>query len=94
MEHLQILERKVEKMLAGNEEQMKHVASPSDKDGIEWLDKEVEWKDDIWKKVVVVMAVIEAEIGIEEGNVETIYIDDDVTLDMHLKRQKKPGVLL
>ncbi|CAA2968601.1 Hypothetical predicted protein, partial [Olea europaea subsp. europaea] len=34
--------------------------------GIELLDKEVELKDDVWEKVVEVMAVIEAETRIEE----------------------------
>ncbi|CAA3006120.1 Hypothetical predicted protein [Olea europaea subsp. europaea] len=150
IERLQILECKVEKMLTGNEEQMKDgvkslpdetdqvlagneeemkdgveslpdetdqvyndfpsfslgiefelscwekdvedVASPSNKGIIELLE-EVELKDDVWKKVVEVMTAIEAKTEIEEGNVETIDIDD-VTPDMHLKRQKKPGVLL
>ncbi|CAA2969066.1 Hypothetical predicted protein [Olea europaea subsp. europaea] len=92
MEHLQILECKIEKMLAGNEEQMKHVASPSDKGKIELLNKEIELKDDVWEKVVEVMTMIEAETRIEEKNVETIDIDD-LTRDMHLKRQRNPKCL-
>ncbi|CAA2961370.1 Hypothetical predicted protein [Olea europaea subsp. europaea] len=36
---------------------------------------------------------LQAETEIEDGNVEIIDIDDE-TLDMHLKRQKKPRVLL
>ncbi|CAA2976311.1 Hypothetical predicted protein [Olea europaea subsp. europaea] len=150
MERLQILECKVEKMLAGNEGEMKDgvenlpdemdqvlagneeemkdgveslpdetdqvyndfpnfslgiefelscgkkdvedVASPSNEGRIELLE-EVELKDDVWEKVVEVTAAIEAETEIEEGNVEIIDIDDE-TPDMHLKRQKKPGVLL
>ncbi|CAA3012815.1 Hypothetical predicted protein [Olea europaea subsp. europaea] len=143
MERLQILERKVENMLTGNEEQMKdgveslpnetdqvlagnekqmkdgverlpdetdhmlagiefelscgekdveHVASPFNKDKIELLEEEVELKDDVWEKVVEVTAAIEVEAKIEEGNIEITDIDD-VTPNMHLKRQKKPGVL-
>ncbi|CAA3001191.1 Hypothetical predicted protein [Olea europaea subsp. europaea] len=92
MERLQILECKVEKMLASNEGQMKYVASPSNKGRIE-LFLEVELKDDVWEKVVEVMATIEAETEIEEENVETIDIDNVIS-DMHLKRQKKPRVLL
>ncbi|CAA3023731.1 Hypothetical predicted protein [Olea europaea subsp. europaea] len=89
MERIQILERKVVKMLAGNEEQMKDdVKSLPDE-----TDQEVELKDDVWEKVVEVTAAIEAKTRIEEGKVETIDIDN-VTPDMHLKRQKKPGVLL
>ncbi|CAA2982495.1 Hypothetical predicted protein [Olea europaea subsp. europaea] len=60
--------------------------------GIELLDKEVELKDNVWEKVVEVMATIEIETRIEEENVETIDIDD-VIPDMYLKRQKKPRVL-
>ncbi|CAA2982157.1 Hypothetical predicted protein [Olea europaea subsp. europaea] len=77
----------VARCLTKNQE---HVAS--DKGRIELLDKEVELIDDIWEKVVEVTAAIEAKTRIEEGKVETIDIDN-VTLDMHLKKQKKPGVL-
>ncbi|CAA3003763.1 Hypothetical predicted protein [Olea europaea subsp. europaea] len=81
----------VARSLAKNQED---VASPSNKGRIELLE-EVELKDDAWEKVVEVMATVEAEAEteIEEENVEIIDIDD-VTPDMHLKRQKKPGVLL
>ncbi|CAA3031315.1 Hypothetical predicted protein [Olea europaea subsp. europaea] len=68
------------------------VASPSNKGRIE-LFLEVELKDDVWEKVVEVMATIEAETEIEEENVETIDIDNVIS-DMHLKRQKKSRVLL
>ncbi|CAA2972051.1 Hypothetical predicted protein [Olea europaea subsp. europaea] len=74
--------------LAKNQE---HVASPSDKVRAELLGKEFELKDEVWEKIVEVTAMIEAEIEIEEENIETI---DDVTLDMPLKRQKKPIALL
>ncbi|CAA2985237.1 Hypothetical predicted protein [Olea europaea subsp. europaea] len=81
----------VARSLAKNQED---VVSPSNKGIIELLD-DVELKDDVWEKVVEVTAGVgaETETEIEEENVETIDIDD-VTPDMHLKRQKKPGVLL
>ncbi|CAA3001614.1 Ulp1 protease family, C-terminal catalytic domain containing [Olea europaea subsp. europaea] len=66
------------------------VASPCNEGRIELLE-EVELKDDVWEKVVETTAVIEVETEIVEGNVQIIDIDDE-TPDMHLKRQKKPGV--
>ncbi|CAA3033477.1 Hypothetical predicted protein [Olea europaea subsp. europaea] len=71
----------VARSLAKNQED---VASPSNEGRIELLE-EIELKDDVWEKVVEVTAAIEAEIEIEEGNVEIIDIDDE-TPDMHLKR--------
>ncbi|CAA2957437.1 Hypothetical predicted protein [Olea europaea subsp. europaea] len=68
------------------------IASPCNEGKIDLLE-EVELKDDVWEKVVEVTAAIEAETEIEEGNVQIIDIDDE-TPAMHLKRQKKPGVLL
>ncbi|CAA3013733.1 Hypothetical predicted protein [Olea europaea subsp. europaea] len=79
----------VARSLAKNQEE---VPSPSNEGRIELLE-EVELKDDVWEKVVEVTAAIEAGTKIEEGNVQIIDIDDE-TPDMHLKRQKKPGVLL
>ncbi|CAA2971019.1 Hypothetical predicted protein [Olea europaea subsp. europaea] len=46
------------------------------------------------EKVVEVTTAIEAETGIEEENVKTIDIYDDVIPNMHVKRQKKPVALL
>ncbi|CAA3010347.1 Ulp1 protease family, C-terminal catalytic domain containing [Olea europaea subsp. europaea] len=74
-------------MLAGNEEQTKDVTSPSNKDRIELLE-EVELKDDVWEIVVEVTATIEAETEIEEGNVETIDIDDIVRKTLVLEAIK------
>ncbi|CAA2935359.1 Ulp1 protease family, C-terminal catalytic domain containing [Olea europaea subsp. europaea] len=68
------------------------VVSPCNEGRIDFLE-EVELKDDVWEKVVEVTAAIEAETEIEEENARIIDIDDE-TPDMHLKRQKKPGVLL
>ncbi|CAA2961826.1 Hypothetical predicted protein [Olea europaea subsp. europaea] len=79
----------VARSLAKNQED---VASPSNKGRIELLEVG-ELKDDVWEKVVEVMAAIEAETKIDEENVQIIDIDDE-TPDMHLKRQKKPRVLL
>lgn len=60
-----------------------HVASLSDTGGIELLDKEFKLEDDVQIKVIKVMIVIEAKTGIEKRNVDTIDIDDDVTLTFH-----------
>lgn len=68
------------------------VVSPCNEGRIDFLE-EVELKDDVWEKVVEVTAAIEAETEIEEGNARIIDIEAE-TPDMHLKRQKKPGVLL
>jgi hypothetical protein len=71
-----------------------HVASPTDEGRFEAFDNEFELKDEVWEKVVEVTAAIEAETGMEEENLETIEIDDDVTPNMPLKREKKPAALL
>lgn len=52
------------------------------------LHNEVELKDEIWQKVVEITDAIQAEIEIEEENVDAIKIDDEVTLDVPLKRQR------
>lgn len=70
------------------------VASPIDQCRFEVLDNEFDLKDEVWEKVVEVTAAIEAETRMEEENIETIDIDDDVTPDIPLKRQKKPAALL
>ncbi|CAA3009057.1 Hypothetical predicted protein [Olea europaea subsp. europaea] len=79
----------VARSLAKNQED---IVSPCNEGRIDFLE-EVELKDDVWEKVVEVTAAIEVETEIEEGNARIIDIDDE-TPDMHLKRQKKPGVLL
>ncbi|CAA2994204.1 Ulp1 protease family, C-terminal catalytic domain containing [Olea europaea subsp. europaea] len=79
----------VARSLAKNQED---VVSPCNEGRIDFLE-EVELKDDVWEKVVEVTAAIEAETEIEEGNARIIDIEAE-TPDMHLKRQKKPGVLL
>lgn len=78
-----------------------HVASPSVEPGFQVLDNEVELKDEIWQKVVEITDAIQAETDaiqaeteIEEKNVDAILIDDEVTPNVPLKRQKKPAALL
>lgn len=69
----------------------KCVASSTDECGFEVLDNEFDLKGEVWEKVVEVTAAIEAKTRMEEENLETIDIDDDVTPDIPLKRQKKPA---
>lgn len=58
------------------------------------LEMNLNWKMKFGEKVVEVTTAIEAETGIEEENVKTIDIYDDVIPNMHVKRQKKPVALL